>query len=53
MERREHWIWRDRGIPFVALNPFGEIDPKLDMNLFVQFRRSFHLDAARLATGRS
>ena len=41
VERRGRWIWRDRGgVP----SPMGRIDDALDINLFVQFRRSFRLD---------
>ena len=39
MQRRAKWIWRDRGVPFPFSSLVGGIDPKLDANLFVQFRR--------------
>ena len=39
MQRRANWIWRDRGVPFPFSSLVGSIDPKLDANLFVQFRR--------------
>jgi hypothetical protein len=45
MRRRGKWIWRDRGVPFPFSTFLADTDPKLDANLFVQFRRSFHLDA--------
>jgi hypothetical protein len=45
MHRRGKWIWRDRGIPFPSSTFFANTDPTLDANLFVQFRRSVHLDA--------
>jgi hypothetical protein len=44
MQRRGKWIWRDRGVPFRFSSLAGRIDPKLDANLFVQFRRTFHID---------
>jgi hypothetical protein len=44
MQRRGKWIWRDRGVPFLFSSLAGRIDPKLDANLFVQFRRAFHID---------
>ena len=43
MERHGAWIWRDRGIGF------GVIDPKLDANVYVQFRRTLRLAAAPAA----
>jgi alpha-L-rhamnosidase len=43
MQRRGRWIWRDRGVPFPFSSLVGGIDPKLDANLFVQFRRSFRI----------
>ncbi len=45
MHRRGKWIWRDRGAPFPISTFLANTDPKLDANLFVQFRRSFRLDA--------
>ncbi len=39
MQRRGTWIWRDRGVAFPFSSLAGRIDPKLDANLFVQFRR--------------
>lgn len=43
MERRGDWIWRGRGISF------GNIEPKVDQNLFVCFRRTFELREAPAA----
>ena len=46
MQRAEaNWIWRDRGVPFPFFSLISRIDPALDANLFVQFRRSFHIEA--------
>ena len=45
MERRGNWIWRDRGRAYAGGNRGGVVSTKDDANLFVQFRRSFSLDA--------
>jgi len=44
MRRRGAWIWRDRGVARPVSPLVGSIDPKLDANLFVLFRRSVTLD---------
>lgn len=48
MQRNAKWIWRDRGVPFPVSSFVGSIDPKLDANLFVQFRRVISLEAVPL-----
>lgn len=50
MHRRGKWIWRDRGVAFPFSTFLANTDPKLDANLFVLFRRSFHLDDAPRAS---
>jgi hypothetical protein len=45
MQRRAHWIWRERGAAFAGVNPLAGVDPNIDANLYVHFRRAFRLDA--------
>ena len=44
MLRTGQWIWRDRSGESQGASR-GGIDPKVDANLFVQFRRSFRIDS--------